>query len=164
MQKIEWGFISQILGANFSKSACFKSFLLPLRIGRSKSNRCKKIQPNLTMKFSDTRVRIFWRKFLAPHNSETIRDRTAVFGLSSRTLLWYGRKKLSAESYINSFTNIDKNKSDMHDQRDLEIQLIMSLISSMVKQSGKRESCFDLTCSNSRIRLRDLFTVELLCW
>jgi hypothetical protein len=36
-------------------------------------------------------------------------------------------------------TNIDKSKSDMHDQRDLEIQLIMSLISSMVKQSGERE-------------------------
>jgi hypothetical protein len=35
MQKIEWGFISQILGANFSKSANTKSFLRLLRIGRS---------------------------------------------------------------------------------------------------------------------------------
>jgi hypothetical protein len=37
MQKIEWGFISQILGANFSKSACFIRFLPPLRIGRKKA-------------------------------------------------------------------------------------------------------------------------------
>jgi hypothetical protein len=38
MQKIEWGFISQILGANFSKSACFKSFQLLHLIGRSNCN------------------------------------------------------------------------------------------------------------------------------
>jgi hypothetical protein len=66
MQKIEWGFISQILGANFSKSACFIRFLPPLRIGRSKCNRLKKIQPNLTMKFSDTGVRIFLAKIFGP--------------------------------------------------------------------------------------------------
>jgi hypothetical protein len=60
-------------------------------------------------------------------------------------------------------TNINESKSDMHDQGDLEIQLIISLISSVVKQSGERESCFDLTCSSSRIRFRDVFTGELLC-
>jgi hypothetical protein len=65
IQKNEWGFISQILEANFSKSARFKSFLLPLRIGRSKGS-LKKIQPNLTMKFSDTGVRIFLAKIFGP--------------------------------------------------------------------------------------------------
>jgi hypothetical protein len=60
-------------------------------------------------------------------------------------------------------TNINESKSDMHDQGDLEIQLIISLISSVVKQSGERESCFDLTCSSSQIRFRDVFTDELLC-
>jgi hypothetical protein len=66
MQKNEWGFISQILGANFSKSACFIRFLPPLRIGRSECNRLKKFQPNLTMKFSDTGVRIFLAKIFGP--------------------------------------------------------------------------------------------------
>jgi hypothetical protein len=75
-----------------------------------------------------------------------------------------GNKSAQVQTQVQTNTNIDKNKSDMHDQRDLEMQLIMSLISSMVKQSGERESCFDLTCSNSQIRFRDLFTVELLCW
>jgi hypothetical protein len=66
MQKIEWGYISQILGAYFSISACFNRFLPPLRIGRSKSNRPKKIQPNLTMKFSDSGFRIFLAKIFGP--------------------------------------------------------------------------------------------------
>jgi hypothetical protein len=72
MQKIEWGFISQILGAYFSISACFIRFLPPLQIGRSESNRLKKIQPNLTMKFSDTGARNFLAKIFGPHNSETV--------------------------------------------------------------------------------------------
>jgi hypothetical protein len=66
MQNIEWSFISQILGANFSKSACFIRFLPPLRIGRSKSNSFKEIQPNLTMKFSDTGARNFLAKIFGP--------------------------------------------------------------------------------------------------
>jgi hypothetical protein len=49
------------------------------------------------------------------------------------------RGNKSAQVSLQTNTNIDKNKSDMHDQRDLEMQLIMSLISSMVKQSGERE-------------------------
>jgi hypothetical protein len=66
MQKIEWGFISQILGANFSISVHTKSFLDPLRIGQSKSNRHKKFYQNLTTKFSGTGVTIFWETFWPP--------------------------------------------------------------------------------------------------
>jgi hypothetical protein len=66
MQKNEWGFTSQILGANFSKSAHFKSFLLPIRIGRSESNRFRKFYRNLSTRFSDTGVRIFLAKIFGP--------------------------------------------------------------------------------------------------
>jgi hypothetical protein len=66
MPKIEWGFISQILGANFSKSANTKSFLRPLRIGRSESNRFRKFYRNLSTRFSDTGVRIFLAKIFGP--------------------------------------------------------------------------------------------------
>jgi hypothetical protein len=83
MQKNEWGFISQILGANFSKSAHFKSFLPPLRIGRSKCNRLRNFIEICRPDFPIRGLEFFWRKFLAPHNSETVWDRTAEFGLSS---------------------------------------------------------------------------------
>jgi hypothetical protein len=71
MQKIEWGFISQILGANFSKSACFKSFQLLHLIGRSNCNR----RTENSSKFNDENFpirgfEIFTRKFLGSHNSE----------------------------------------------------------------------------------------------
>jgi hypothetical protein len=66
MQKIELGFISQILGANFSKSANTKSFLRPLRIDRSESNRFRKFNRNLSTRFSDTGVRIFLVKIFGP--------------------------------------------------------------------------------------------------
>jgi hypothetical protein len=66
MQKNEWGFISQILGANFSKSANTKSFLRPLRIVRSESNRFSKFYRNLSTRFFDTGVRIFLAKIFGP--------------------------------------------------------------------------------------------------
>jgi hypothetical protein len=66
MPKMEWGFITQILGANFSKSANTKSFLRPLRIVRSESNRHKKFYRNLSTRFSDTRVRTFLAKIFGP--------------------------------------------------------------------------------------------------
>jgi hypothetical protein len=41
--------------------------------------------------------------------------------------------------------NINESKSDMHDQGDLEIQLIISLISSVVKQSEERERAVSIS-------------------
>jgi hypothetical protein len=66
MPKMECWFISLILGANFSKSANTKSFLRPLRIVRSESNRSRKFNRNLSTRFSDTGVRIFLVKIVGP--------------------------------------------------------------------------------------------------
>jgi hypothetical protein len=66
MQKLGWGFISQFLGANFSKSAHFKSFLPLLRIGRSKCKCHWQLYRNLLTRFSDMDVRIFLAKFFDP--------------------------------------------------------------------------------------------------
>jgi hypothetical protein len=65
----------------------------------------------------------------------------------------YDKVQGNKSAQVQTNANIDKNKSDMHDQRDLEIQLMMSLISSMVKQSGERERerAVTITCK-SRIR------------